>query len=80
MQDLAGYDLEILKLLFPTDIKMLLVGDPRQGTYLTNISPKNKQYRKSNIVHFFEDSTMPLDKDDTTLIVNYRSNKTICDI
>jgi superfamily I DNA/RNA helicase len=79
VQDLAGYDLDILKLLFRSDSNILLVGDPRQGTYSTNTSLKNKQYRKSNIVSFFEDKTiLDLDTDDKTLLVNYRSNKDIC--
>ncbi|MDD2516547.1 MAG: UvrD-helicase domain-containing protein, partial [Candidatus Gracilibacteria bacterium] len=33
VQDLARYDLEILKLLFKSESNILLVGDPRQGTY-----------------------------------------------
>jgi superfamily I DNA/RNA helicase len=83
VQDLAGYDLNILKLLFKSDSNVLLVGDPRQGTYSTNTSSKNKKYRKSNIVSFFEDKSfedkkIALDKDDKTLSVNYRSNKDIC--
>jgi superfamily I DNA/RNA helicase len=80
VQDLAGYDLEILKLLFNTNINILLVGDPRQGIYSTNNSAKNKQYSKSGIVHFFEDNSMPLEVNDTKLIVNYRSNRDICDL
>ncbi|MEH6407187.1 MAG: UvrD-helicase domain-containing protein, partial [Leeuwenhoekiella sp.] len=35
IQDLAGYDLELLKLLFNSSSRILLVGDPRQGTYST---------------------------------------------
>ncbi len=33
IQDLAGYDLDLLKLLFNCSSDILLVGDPRQGTY-----------------------------------------------
>ena len=32
VQDLAGYDLELLKLLFKANSNTLLVGDPRQAT------------------------------------------------
>ena len=80
VQDLAGYDLELLKLLFNCNSNILLVGDPRQGTYSTNSAPKNKQYKKSQIVHFFEDKTINISKDDTTLIVNYRCIKPICEL
>jgi DNA helicase II / ATP-dependent DNA helicase PcrA len=45
LQDLAGYDLEVLDLLFASNIHVTAVGDPRQHTYSTNRSSKNKQYR-----------------------------------
>jgi len=79
VQDLAGYDLELLKLLFKSNSEILLVGDPRQGTYSTNSASKNKQFRKSEIVYFFQDRKMQLEKDEKSLLVNYRSNKKICD-
>jgi len=72
VQDLAGYDLEILKLLLNSTSKLLLVGDPRQGTYSTNSTPKNKKYRKSQIVHFFDQIPNDIATDDTSLTVNYR--------
>jgi DNA helicase II / ATP-dependent DNA helicase PcrA len=80
VQDLAGYDLNLLKELFNSNINMLLVGDPRQGTYSTSNSNKNKQYRKGAIVHFFEDSTINITKDETSLAINYRSITLICNL
>lgn len=80
VQDLAGHDLELLKVLFVSGINILLVCDPRQGTYSTNNSQKNKQFAKSDILHFFEDSTIEIEKDDTSLTTNYRSIATICDL
>jgi len=80
VQDLAGYDLELLKLLFNSNSNILLVGDPRQGTYSTNSAPKNKQYKKSQIIHFFENKFINITKDETSLIVNYRCIKPICDL
>jgi len=47
VQDLAGYDLELLKLFFNCSSTTLLVGDPRQGTYSTNSAPKNGSVPKS---------------------------------
>jgi len=43
-QDLAGWDLEVLRILMQSGIRLTLVGDPRQHIYSTNPSQKNKQY------------------------------------
>ncbi len=80
VQDLAGYDLELLKLLFKANSNTLLVGDPRQGTYSTNSSAKNKQYKKAAIVNFFEDDSLEIETDMTSLTINYRCNETICNL
>lgn len=80
VQDLAGYDLELLKLFFNCSSTTQLVGDPRQGTYSTNSAQKNKQFKKANIVNFFTDQIDNLTKDDTSLMTNYRCNKPICDL
>src|SRR5690606_5969559 len=77
---LAGYDLELLKLFFNCSSTIQLVGDPRQGTYSTNSAPKNKKFKKANIVNFFTDQIDNLIKDDTSLMTNYRCNKSICDL
>jgi DNA helicase-2/ATP-dependent DNA helicase PcrA len=80
VQDLAGYDLEILKYLFQAKSNILLVGDPRQGTYSTNNSNKNKKFKKEKIIHFFEDPDVKnaLEVDNASLTTNYRSNSEIC--
>jgi superfamily I DNA/RNA helicase len=80
VQDLAGYDLVVLKLLFASTTEILLVGDPRQGTYSTNNSSKNKKFKKSNIINFFEDTSMSLTTDNSSLTTNYRSIQPICDL
>jgi len=79
VQDLAGYDLDFLKLLFQCKINILLVGDPRQGTYSTNNSSKNKKFKKSKIVNFFEEDLIEIEKDDSFLTTNYRSCPAICE-
>ncbi len=43
VQDLAGYDLELLKLLFGSVSNILMVGDPRQVIYLTHNESKFKK-------------------------------------
>lgn len=80
VQDLAGYDLEILKSFFESQSNILLVGDPRQGTYSTNNSRKNKKFKKTDIIYFFDDPKIRenLVVDDTSLAVNFRSNESIC--
>lgn len=80
VQDLAGYDLDFLKLLFKCKVNILLVGDPRQGTYSTNNSSKNKKFKKAKIVNFFEDDSIVIEKDDSSLTTNYRSCSQICDL
>jgi DNA helicase-2/ATP-dependent DNA helicase PcrA len=81
VQDLAGYDLELIKLLFNSKSEVLLVGDPRQGTYSTNSSSKNKQYKKANVVnYFFQDKSIKIETDETSLLVNYRCNGPICSL
>jgi DNA helicase-2/ATP-dependent DNA helicase PcrA len=82
VQDLAGYDLELLKLLFKSDSEVLLVGDPRQVTYLTHHSSKHKKYSNGNIRNFIKDqlgkkTTCALDE--TTLNLSHRNNQAICD-
>jgi len=80
VQDLSGYDLEFLKLLFQCKTSILLVGDPRQATYSTNNSTKNKKFNKAKIVNFFEDDSLTIEKDDSSLTINYRSCSPICDL
>jgi DNA helicase II / ATP-dependent DNA helicase PcrA len=81
VQDLAGYDLELLKLLFNCSSTILLVGDPRQGTYSTNSAPKNRQFKKAKVVnYFFQDRSINIDTDQSSLMTNYRCIKPICDL
>ncbi|AGN88363.1 UvrD-helicase domain-containing protein [Enterobacter sp. R4-368] len=79
VQDLAGYDLEILQTLFRSSIKITLVGDPRQATYSTVNTEKNAKYKKAAIVNFFEDKTSGVTIDDKTLNENFRCFKEIND-
>lgn len=53
-QDLAGYDLMLLEVFLRSQIRILLVGDPRQGVYATNNNPRYKQYRGSKIVSWVD--------------------------
>lgn len=53
-QDLAGWDFEVIRLLLQSDIRVTLVGDPRQHIYSTNPSPKNKQYLGITVVNLVQ--------------------------
>jgi len=80
VQDLAGYDLEILKLFFQSGSSILLVGDPRQVTYLTHNEPKYKKYSEGLISLFIKNECKGLgcEIDDSTHLTSHRCNSNIC--
>ncbi len=79
VQDLAGYDLELIKLLCTSTANVILVGDPRQGTFSTNNSRKNQKYRRSEILNYFGDNEIEgLEILDTLLTTNYRCIQSLC--
>lgn len=77
VQDLAGYDLDLLDLLMNSPIGLTMVGDPRQATYVTNTSSRNRRSRGSGIAEWFGDRSDRCDIDNRT--VSYRCNQAICD-
>lgn len=80
VQDLAGYDLELIKILFQTSSKILLVGDPRQVTYLTHHEKKFTKYQDGKIKNFIQNECKKNDVeiDETSLNCSYRNNDIIC--
>lgn len=54
VQDLVGYDLDLLDLLMASRIQLMLVGDPRQHTFSTNVSPKNSKFRGMGIIDWLK--------------------------
>ena len=54
IQDMAGYDLDVLELILKTGIKLTLVGDHRQATLRTNQGKKNSAFAGFNIVKKFQ--------------------------
>lgn len=80
VQDMAGYDLDIIKLLLSTSIQMTMVGDPRQVVYLTHNEAKYKKYAEGKIVSFLENeckkTVVDIDKD--MLNKTYRNKREIC--
>ncbi|GBD62427.1 UvrD-helicase domain-containing protein [Tetragenococcus halophilus] len=80
VQDLAGYDLEIIKRLLGSDSVVKMTGDPRQVTYHTHFSPKIKKYNEGKIQDFIttecEKSKCLINND--TLKDSWRNNERIC--
>ncbi len=83
IQDLAGYDLEIIKLLLQSQSHILMVGDPRQVIYSTHHEKKYNNYLNGKIKEFVikecKYKNIPCDIDEDSLNVSYRCNQKICD-
>lgn len=80
VQDLAGWDLEVIHKLFETDINTLFVGDPRQSTLHTNNSRKNKGNINENLISWFikeQKKIKTLVIDNESLNINHRCSKSI---
>jgi len=78
IQDLAGYDLEIVHEIIKK-IPSILVGDPRQATYETHFSRKNKEFSGGKIDQYLSQKCQKLcEIDKSTLQHSYRSHESIC--
>lgn len=83
VQDLAGYDLDILAALASCPVRLLMVGDPRQVTYLTHLERRHKKYADGGIVEFMRNELpkkVAIEIDDTTLNRSHRNSAIICEI
>jgi superfamily I DNA/RNA helicase len=81
VQDLAGYDLDILAALTRSSVRLLMVGDPRQVTYVTHHERRLHKYADGGIVEFLRNelpNKVPVDIDETTLNRSHRNNAVIC--
>lgn len=75
VQDLAGYDIELLKLLLDSDISITCCGDNKQATFSTHNAKKNKKQTGKNIWQFF----LGLDNVDIERkLASRRFNQDIC--
>jgi DNA helicase-2/ATP-dependent DNA helicase PcrA len=81
VQDLAGYDLELVRLFVQSPSDILMVGDPRQVTYHTHDEAKNKQYEDGKIESYINEQCrkISVEIDKETLNVSYRNKKDICE-
>ena len=83
VQDLAGYDLDLLLKLFESSAKIILVGDPRQVTYLTHHERKYAKYADGGIVEFLKIEAPKRIKwklDTETLGTSHRNSSEICQL
>lgn len=80
VQDLAGNDLELIQLLFKSKSRVILVGDPRQTTYLTHHEKMNSKYSDGKIKEYVSDKCKKCDVevDETILKFSHRNNVEIC--
>ena len=80
VQDLAGYDLDILEALARSPAHLLMVGDPRQVTYLTHNERRLAKYANGGIADFLR--TLPqklkIEIDDASLNRSHRNSAAIC--
>lgn len=77
VQDLAGYDLEILDLLLRSPVGVTMVGDPRQATFATNNASKNKKYKGGGIADWLNERKAVCQI--SPRLESYRCNQAICD-
>lgn len=81
VQDLSGYDFDIITNILESIENVLLVGDPRQCTYSTNHLPKYKPYNNGGVKEFYLTYWQGLcELDETTLQFSHRNEKIICDL
>ena len=82
VQDLAGYDLELIKYLLGSDSEILMVGDPRQVTYHTHDEAKYAKYAEGKIEEFIltECKNYSVEIDKSSLSISFRNKKDICDL
>lgn len=80
VQDLAGYDLELIKSLMQSTCDVIMVGDPRQVTYHTHNEAKYKKYSAGKIADFIKNECKNIKCffDHDTLRDSYRNNGLIC--
>ncbi|WP_144558645.1 UvrD-helicase domain-containing protein [Shouchella miscanthi] len=81
IQDMAGYDLEIIKLLLKSGSTIKIAGDPRQVTYHTHFPEIYKKYSQGDIQKFLinECKSIKYKIDPDTLRGSWRNNQAICD-
>jgi DNA helicase IV len=78
-QDLAGYDLELVRRLLCSSTSVVAACDPRQATFSTNNSSRNRKFKRGGIAEWIQKQSASglLSVEEHTHC--YRSNQNICD-
>ncbi len=79
VQDLVGFDLDLLDSLIDSNISLTMVGDPRQSTYTTSNTRKHSTYQRLKLYNWFQERE---DADRLTIEwrnESFRCNQDICD-
>ncbi len=79
IQDLAGYDLQLMELLLNSSIGITCCGDNKQATFSTHNARKNKAKTGRNIWAFFEDYDKRGNVSFIKKLESRRFNQDICD-
>lgn len=77
IQDMTGYDFELIKLLHEAKINVIMAGDPRQTISPNHHDNKNKNYF-GHIDRYIRDKKLNVEIDVKTLNCSYRNNTDIC--
>jgi DNA helicase-2/ATP-dependent DNA helicase PcrA len=77
-QDLAGWDLDVVKMLLQSGLRITLVGDPRQHIYSTNASSKNKQFLGIKLVDLVKKWKEECLWQEVPMSGTWRCNQAIC--
>ena len=78
VQDLSGYDLDVLDLLFASRAAVIAVGDLRQRTYSTTRSSRHKKYRGAAFLNWLRDRESVCQLEERN--ENFRCHQAICDL
>lgn len=77
VQDLVGYDLDVLDVLMASGVQIMLVGDPRQHTLATSQVRRNGKYSGAGLADWFAERLGICSVE--TRNHSYRCNQAICD-
>lgn len=78
IQDMAGYDIEIIRMLIESAVYIVCCGDNKQATYATHNAKKNKQKTGKNVWSFFSELEKQGLVDIERNLVSRRFNSQIC--
>lgn len=80
VQDMAGWDYEILRMVMTSSINLTMVGDPRQAVYSTHPDRKYQKYNNGKVLDFIKGECKKIgcNIDEQSLNCTYRNSNEIC--